>query len=127
MLNQAVQKLQDEIKKNKGNPAIMAVGEFLIGHLKQNSQDAKKIMQDKTTITGAMDDMKKHAQKKQKNGYAVIAPEEGFKIVMDYFGISSAGKTTKSVIKQAPHVPESPESVHKTVKAAFGIDLDDLL
>lgn len=127
MLEQAIKKLQEEMSKNKDNQAIQAVGNFLIDHIRQNHDDAEKITTDKKSITGAMDYMKEKARKKAKNGYAVIVPDEGLKIVMDYFGIKSGLENAKNVSESAPNVPKPKESVQKPNESAFDIDIDDLL
>ncbi len=124
MLEKAIKKIQDEIAKNKDNPAIKAVGEFLIDHIHSHPEDAEKIMTNKKSITGAMDCMKEKAHKKAKNGYAVIAPNEGLKIVMDYFCIENNAKTVSKPVEGAP---KSKESAQKSNESVFDIDLDDLL
>lgn len=127
MLERAIKKIQDEIAKNKDNPAIKVVGDFLIVQIQSHPEDAEKIMTEKKTVAGAMDFMKEKARKKQKNGYAVIDPDEGLKIVMDYFGIKGALEDAKTVLKPAKSVSKPKETVPKPAESAFDIDLDDLL
>lgn len=118
MLKQAIKKLEDEIKKNKDNPYIKFIGDYLIQYVKDNPDSVEKIMAEGKTLVGSFEDMKNKARSKAKNNCAVFTPEEGFKIVMDYYGI-------KAIIKNQG-IPIQPVLDHQT-KDDFDIDLDDLL
>ena len=111
MLNNAITKIQDEMTKNQNNTYIQAVGGFLLERLKTNPAAAEKIVAADKTIGKSLDEMKAEAQKKKVGNCAVLTDEEGFAVVLKYFGIDAAFP----VPKPAP------------APAAFDINLEDLL
>lgn len=118
MLNQAIKKLQDEIKKEqKGGVSVYVnlIGNYLIKHISNNPIDAEKIVIDGKTITGSLKAMEAEAKKKKVGNMAILTPEEGFKIVFDYFGIKSG------TILGEP-VPDT-----QSKNNSLDISLDDLL
>lgn len=116
MYQEAVSKLKTEIEQSKNNPYVQVVGNFLLDHLERNHQYAENIMTTDKTITKSLDEMQKVAAKKKVGNYAVLTDQEGFGIVLKYFGIDSA--TTISV----PTADQKSKS-----KVDFDISLDDLL
>lgn len=108
MIHEAKQKLKTEMDQNLNNPYIQTVGGYLLQHLEQNPAAAEKIMQTDKTIAKSLDEMKKEAEKKKVGNCAVLTDQEGFAIVLKYFGVD--GKTT------------SPAK-----STAFDISLEDLL
>lgn len=110
MLKEAISKLKQEIENNQGNAYIKYVGEYLVDYINKNSQHAEKIIEEEKSIAGSLDYMKSEAEKNAKDGMAMLTPQEGFKAVLDYYGINQA-----SVLMVV--------STHKKVN----ISLDDLL
>lgn len=120
-MNEAIKKLQSEIDANKSNPAISYTGDYLINYIKSNPDSAEKIMAADKTISKAIEEIRKVAEKRKVSNCAVIAPDEGLKIVLKYFGIDG----TPEVKSTAAPVPQpQPEP---TKAAAFDISLEDLL
>lgn len=114
MLNQAIAKIDQEIESKKGNKYIKAIGEYLKGHLREHEEDAEKILVESKSIEKSIGAMKQEASKNKVGNMAMISDEEGYKIVLKYFGIKLVGKIT---------VPDKkPE-----VKSAFDVSLDDFL
>ena len=108
MKDQAIEKLRDEMASEAENPYIGEIGEYLCDYVKQHPRTAEAILQEGKTITGAVDAMRKVAEKRPRKGdMAMIGPEEGFKIVREYFGLDNKAE-------QRP-------------RAMFGVSLDDLL
>ncbi|OMF37462.1 hypothetical protein BK133_05240 [Paenibacillus sp. FSL H8-0548] len=111
MLQQALQKLSAEIgaadKKNKYVPVI---GGFLINHVRENPDQAALILTKGKTIDGSLAEMAKVAQKEAYKGRAVMSDEDGFNIVLKYFGVT---------IPDLPIAPAAP--------ASFAVSIDDLL
>lgn len=127
MQAEAIAKLKNEMDSNKNHPYVQVIGQFLIKHIQENQDDAEKIMTADKTIVKSLEAMKAEAQKKQHNGMAMLTDEEGFKIVLAYFGI-----TVKPVVANAVPVPAlmaSAPSVQKPVSpvASFDVKLDDFL
>ena len=86
MIDRARQKLATEMEADK-NPYIHVVGHFLMTHLAKNPGDADKIRTKGKTIKGSLRHMESEACKKKVGNCAVLTDEEGFAIVLDYFGI----------------------------------------
>jgi PcfK-like protein len=87
MLNEAVEKIKSEMTKNNNNPYIHVVGNFMLEHLQEHPEDAEKVLTKDKTIVKSMDEVRKAAEKKKVGNMAVLTDQEGFKIVLGYFGI----------------------------------------
>ncbi|MNI25923.1 hypothetical protein D3C73_796020 [compost metagenome] len=111
MLQQALQKIGTEISAEKKNKYLPAVGSFLINHLRNNPQDANKIMTEGKTIAGSLNAMKDEAKKNQDNGIGMLADEEAFNIVLKYYGVPVAEPERGTIAKAVN----------------FDISLDDLM
>lgn len=108
MIQQAMQKIQAEIAEKPNDKYVQVVGGFLINHVRSNPQDAELIMTDGKTIAGSLNAMREEARKHQSGGVGVLTDEEGFAIVLKYFGVNVSEK------KQDP-------------AADFNVSLEDLL
>lgn len=87
MLQQALQKLQKEVGEKSKDAYVQNVGSFLIGHVRKHPEHAAFIIADGKTIAGSLAAMKEEARKNQSNGCGVLSDEEGFAIVLKYFGV----------------------------------------
>jgi hypothetical protein len=116
MLNQAIKKIKTEMDQANTSSYVQVVGKFLLNHLETNPGAAERVMVDGKTIAKSLDEMQKVARKKQSGGCAVLTDQEGFKVVMKYFGITTAAQSV-------------PVEVPKTepAKADFDIKLEDLM
>ena len=117
----AIEKLQSEMTQNIANTYIQAVGGFLLQHLAENPQDAKKILTADKAIGKSLDEMSKAASKKKVGNCGVLTDQEGFAVVLKYFGITTAPTTARAAapIASADPVPTKPE-------INFDIKLEDL-
>lgn len=124
MFINAIEKLKDEMSKNKNNPYIHVVGEFLIQHLNGNPESFKKVLEEGKTIGKSLEEMRKAAEKKKVGNCAVLTDQEGFEIVLKYFGIE-AGKAPVivSTVKEVYVKPVLEEAVG----IDFDVKLEDLL
>lgn len=126
MKNQAIAKLKNEMEKDK-NPYVQIVGGFLINHLETNPESAEKILNADKTIGKSLNEMRKAAEKKKVGNCAVLTDQEGFEIVLKYFGIEGAVAAVTSPVQtktvEAPKVVEA----EKKKEVDFDISLDDLL
>lgn len=124
MLKDAISKIQTEMNQNANHPYIKAVGGMLLQHLEVNPGAAEQILAEGKTIKGSLKEMEKEARKKQVDGCAVLSDQEGFVVVLKYFGIAAGQapvKTAASVAKHEPKpLPEKPADV-------FDVKLEDLL
>lgn len=110
MMKKAIEKLEKEIEDSKDNAYIKVVGEYLVNYIKNNDQFASNILEEKKTIKDSLDFMKEEARKKAKSSMAMFTPEEGYKIVLDYYEIE-----------------EKPMLTVVTNQRKVNISLDDLL
>jgi hypothetical protein len=122
VLEKAISKIQSEIDQNKNNPYIQVVGGFLLMRLEENPDIADKILTDDKTIAKSLDEMRKAAEKKKVGNCAVLTDQEGFEVVLKYFGINS-----KVVAAAVPSVEIRPEPASEKKVPSFDVSLDDLL
>jgi hypothetical protein len=111
----AIEKLQSEMESNNNNAYIQAIGQFLIKQIEKNPSAAEAIHTDDKSIENSLEAMKEEAQKKAVNGFAMFTPEEGFALVMNYFGISTESNTI------------STQEVAPKKNSRFDVKLDDFL
>lgn len=123
-MKNAIEKLKSEMIRNSTNSYIQVVGEFLLHHLNensQNSQDTKKNLIADKTIAKSLEIMKKAAEKKKVGNCAVLTDQEGFGVVLKYFGIEPGADIPR------PVGPEPKPKISKPSKIDFDINLEDLL
>ncbi len=120
MLKQAIAKIEAEMNSNSKNSYIQAVGGLLLQYLESDPDAAEKILQANKTIGKSFDEMRKVAEKKRDGNCAMLTDQEGFAVVLDYFGINSTGVVVQPV-------ETKPQMVPKKAAADFDISLDDLL
>jgi hypothetical protein len=95
MLKEAISKLNTEMEANRTNQYIQYIGKLLLGHIEKNPQDAEKILTADKTIGKSLDAMRTVAQSKKVGNVAMLTPDEGFKVVLEYFEINSDTATPK--------------------------------
>lgn len=121
-MQKATAKIQTEIDKNKSNQYIQVVGQFLLQHLAQHPADAQKINAEDKTIAKNLDAMRNEASKKKVGNCAVLTDQEGFAVVLKYFGINSAPvATTPAEPPEIRPIPPAKPSVD------FDVSLNDFL
>lgn len=122
MLNKAVEKINDEIEKEK-NPYVKVIGEYLLKVIADNEGAAEKILAADKTIMKSLEAMRKAAEKNKVGNMAMISDEEGFAIVIKYFEIKREKKNdmaNKKVIDFKAKKEEKEEDI-------FNVSLDDYL
>lgn len=112
MLAEAKKKLQDEMAKSN-NSYVNVVGSFLLNHIESHPEEAEKIMQDGKTVAGSLDSMKKEAESRKVDGCAVLTDQEGFAIVLKYFGCDR-----KATVSHA--VTTTPQDADLTINVRLG-------
>lgn len=124
MLEKAVEKLRNEMSKNNNNAYIQVVGDFLLQHLKKNPEAAEQILAEDKTIIKSLDEMKKAAEKKKVGNCAVLTDQEGFEIVLKYYGMKTKKNSTISTVSTTTTADAKPEAKTRT---NFDVRLEDLL
>lgn len=125
MLEKAKEKLRTEMEQNKDNGYIQFIGQALLDHLRNAPGAAEAILTEGKSIAKSLDAMEMAARKKPRKGNCVmLTPDEGMKIILEYFGINaSAQNTTK--IEAASDFQDSAISSQQS--SDFNIRLEDLL
>ncbi|KAB2329470.1 hypothetical protein F7732_21330 [Bacillus mesophilum] len=121
MKDKAIEKIKAEMDKEKGG-YFQHVGKFLLDCIETNPVASEKIMVEGKTISKSIAAMKKEAKKVAVNGCGILTDEEGFKIVLKYYGIKDQLKEKNSTDKVAAVVNQ----VNKT-RVKFDVRLEDLL
>ena len=79
-------------KECQGKEELVPIEEYLTSICTTDAV-AEKILEKEKTLQKCLDHMRKIAQKKAVHGFACIPPEEGFKIIGEYYGITEADKS----------------------------------
>ena len=86
MYEQAVEKIMTEMASNEKHPYVQAIGNYLVNHLGDKPEHAEEILVEGKTILKSLDAMRRVAQKQAYQGMAMLSDEEGFAVVLAYFG-----------------------------------------
>ncbi|CAH1190358.1 hypothetical protein PAECIP111893_00292 [Paenibacillus plantiphilus] len=105
MLQQALQKIQQEVGANPKEEYIRLVGAELINYVRSNPEKAQLFLADGKTIGASKNALEQEAKKKNAR---MLHPDEARIIILSYFGI------------------EPPKTEPEPVAVGFAINLDDL-
>ena len=93
LTDRAIARITEECQKKD---YLVPFEEYLTSIM--TDQVAEKVLDEKKTLQGCFDEMKKTAEKHMiRNGNvgtAYIPPDEGFSIIRDYYGINLAEKSS---------------------------------
>lgn len=122
MKEKAIAKLKGEMNSSQANSYVTIIGGFLLRYIEVNPHDSEKILDDKKTIAGSLNEMMKVAKGKKQGNFAVLTDAEGYEIVGKYFGFT--GKITPAMM-----IPEmNTVPVIEAKKAVpFNVKLEDFL
>jgi hypothetical protein len=126
MLNKALEKINNEMSQSNKDPYIQTVGRFLLQHINANHEDAEKILTADKSIAKSLDIMRQEAQKKQVNRCGMFTPEEGFNIVLKYFGIDKTGTSLEQINQTAVKAQPIITKI-KQQDISFDVNLEELL
>lgn len=128
MITKAINKLKAEMDKENKDAYVKVIGDFMLQHLNKYPEAAENILAEGKTIAKSIDEMAKVAKKKAVNGRAMLTDQEGFEIVLKYFGIEAlvdSGDIAVNNELKSPVLKEKEESKGKDVD--FDIKLEDFL
>ncbi|MBJ6362127.1 hypothetical protein ACFOQM_12575 [Paenibacillus sp. GCM10012307] len=120
MVKEALLKLQSEIESKPKNKPVMGlgmeqyvryIGAELMRFARENPDKAELFMAEGKSIIGSIYAMRKVAEKKKTGNMAMLTPNEGMAVVLEYYGI------------QQPKAAPEPE----LELTGFNVDIDDLL
>lgn len=87
MLDKAIDKIRDEMAGKANNPYVQYVGDYLTEYVQRHPEAAGAILTEGKTIEGSLKEMEKYAREHKSGNCAVVSDQDGFGIVMKYFGI----------------------------------------
>ena len=124
MQTQAIEKIKAEMEQNRNNAYVQAVGGMLLQYMDSDPASAERILTEGKTISGSLAEMQKEARKKQVGNCAVLTDQEGFEIVLRYYGIEAVPEIQP---KPVPKTKAVPVTVIAKPSTDFSVSLDDLL
>ncbi|WP_418301312.1 hypothetical protein [Lysinibacillus fusiformis] len=131
MMEQATAKLMTELRMEGVHPYVSAIGNFLLDFLKDNPSAAEKIMVEGKTIIGGMKEMRKEAEKVKVDNCAVLTSDQGFDIVLKYFGIKKIGAKPNKILSSGSQMdvpkPTKPAILSSGAAPRFEASLDEFL
>lgn len=92
-INKAIARITDECK---GNEHLIPFEEYLTS-ICTTDDVADKILSNDKNLKGCFEKMKSIAKGRAVSGCAYIPPEEGFRIIRDYYGIEDSKKTGPAI------------------------------
>lgn len=125
MINKAIKKINEEIEKEK-NPYVKVIGEYLLGVIENSEAAAEKILEKDKTIMNSLGAMRKEAEKVKVGNMAMLTDEEGFAIVLKYFGIDKENKEKAKIINTDKIIDFKAKRAEKE-EGIFNVSLDDYL
>lgn len=91
MIDKAIAKITEEMMKTS-DPTIQCIEEYLT-KICTTADIAEKLLDPGKNIKGAVNVMREVARKRAVHGAGCVPPEEGFRIVDEYFGITEEMKS----------------------------------
>lgn len=128
---EAKKRISSEMEKVESS-YVQVVGEFLLEQLERDPSIADKLTREDKTIVGSLSEMRKEAKKNEVDGVAVLSDEEGFAVVLKYFGIDADVKVpfvespSQATAAEEEKERENNESL-VTDSVEFNVTLEDLL
>ena len=126
MQTQAIEKIKAEMEQNRNNAYVQAVGGMLLQYMDSDPASAERILTEGKTISGSLAEMQKEARKKQVGNCAVLTDQEGFEIILKYFGIEVVAVVPPIPVSRTVAVPAAA-TVKEDKPSKFDVSLDDLL
>lgn len=136
MQEKALEKIKTEMEQNKDNAYVQVVGNYLIKFLNKNPGTAEKFLTEGKTIAKSLEAMRKEANKKKENNFAMFTLEEGLEIVLIYFEICTKPEATipdpgapaaAAAETKTPADMVMPETKVPAPPALFDVKLEDFL
>ena len=89
-VNEAMDKLRDEMAAAKDDSSIAVLGEYMTERLLGDEALAGAVLAKGKTLAGAFGAIKEYARKHQKNGFACVDEETAYRVTCEYYGIEDA-------------------------------------
>lgn len=88
MIQKAIEKINSEMQKSPNDRQLEVIGQYLIDRCRDEGTAAALLDKGKS-LTGFMAELKKEAEKRAVNGFAMIADEEVFRMLRQYYGLDA--------------------------------------
>ena len=121
MINQAMDKVRDEMAAKSSHQGVQAVGAFVTLLLGDQPGAAEQILTEGRTLEGAFGEIRKYAEGHKSGNYAFVPPDKADEIVRGYFGI---GETEAEPQAPAQRYVKTPITEQDKLDE---LDLDALL
>ena len=117
--DRAMDRIRDEMASNSSH-AIQYIGEQLTQYLMRYPEIAEDLANEKRTLAGGLEEIRKAAMKAPRVGnMAMIDPEQGMQIVLAYYGVMMEMTPTD--------LPLRPAAKQEQKQDGGALDLDALL
>lgn len=100
-VQEAIEMISMEMFDNQ-NPYVQVVGKFLTDYIKKNPNCGETFVDSKKTLSQSLLVMRKEAEKVKVDNVAVLTDEQGFEIVLKYFGFIPGGEELSKVEEPKP-------------------------
>lgn len=108
-MEKAIQKIQSQ---SKGNPVLLAIGDYLISFMKKEPLFSQKVNNDKKSMKEMLDYVMSEAKKQAVNGAACLSDEVVYGLAVHYFDEADIkftkvnGAVTSNVINKPKEEPK---------------------
>lgn len=127
MKDKAIAKINAEMQKNANDPYTEIVGHYVIDRCLDEAC-AKKVMEEKKTLRGAMGNVMERAKKARGGNVAVLTPADVFGAVDKYFCFEPNAAAQMSAIAAAGGTPvEQPKPKQEERASDTILNLEDFL
>lgn len=101
LLQNAIDKIDTEMEKDRENPAICKISDYIISNLITNDENARLILNEKKTLKNCFSEVQSKAKKQASGGCAVIADEVVYGWVCEYYGIKKPDLQSNAVAESS--------------------------
>lgn len=127
MKDQAIAKINAEMRKNANDPYTEIIGHYVIDRCLDEAC-AKKVMDSKKDLRGAMGKVMERAEQAKKGNVAVLMPADVFGAVDQYFGFTTDAAAQMSAMATAAGTTvEQPKPKQEECSSGTILNLEDFL
>lgn len=123
---EAMDAIRDAMAHDAEDGAIQMVGQVLTELLRLRPEIAPQLAAEGKSLKGALEAMKKEAEKHRRGSWACLDGMEGMRIALDYYGISEDGLEDAAQRALFPKLHGNDETL-KMEATEDALDIDALL
>jgi hypothetical protein len=114
-VQEAIEIITMEMFDNR-NPYVQVVGKFLSDYINNSPECGEKFVDSKKTLSQSLLVMKKEAEKVKVDNVAVLTDEQGFEIVLKFFGFIPGGEELAKLEDPKPKVTQPAQTKAEKTK-----------